>query len=141
MKYVFRQKENRTVLLDKHGVIADLCSQIERMGEQEHCVLALARRTGKAVYEIFDSCTVEEMGGNTGRNLSTVPRKVSLALIQLCAKQGVVPMILHTHPPGICPGEPVSFSDKDRVFIESFSTVAAEKGCLQIFVPLQIKRI
>ncbi len=62
-QYIFRQKETRTVLLDKLGVVAALCEQAEREGEQEHCVLAMARKTGEAVYELFDSCAVEEMGG------------------------------------------------------------------------------
>ncbi|MBP3521385.1 MAG: hypothetical protein J6J87_08585 [Oscillospiraceae bacterium] len=127
-QYVFWQKENRTVLLDKIGVIAALCDQAEREREWEHCVLALAKRTGEAVYELFDSCIVEEIGGSTGRNISNIPQKVSLALISLCVKQRAVPVILHTHPSGAYLGEPVTFSDKDRIFIEKFSAVAIEMG-------------
>lgn len=127
-QYVFRQKKNRTVLLDKLSVIADLCGQAEKEGEQEHCVLALARRTGEAVYELFDSCTVEEMGGSTGLNLSTIPRKVSLALIRLCIKRELVPVILHTHAPNLSPEEPVIFSGKDQIFMDQFSHVAIKQG-------------
>lgn len=127
-QYVFWQKENRTVLLDKIGVIDDLRDQAKSECEREHCVLALAKRTGEAVYELFDSCTVEEMGGSTEQNLSTIPRKVSLALIHLCVKQGLVPAILHTHEPNLCPKKPVAFSRKDRIFMKRFSKVAMEQG-------------
>lgn len=127
-QYVFWNKKRKTVLLDVIGVIADLRDQAEREREREHCALALARRMGEATYEIFDSCTVEEMGGSTGQNLSTIPRKVSLALISLCVKQGLVPVILHTHEPNLCPEEPVFFSRKDQFFMDQFSQVAINRG-------------
>ena len=127
-QYIFRQKETRTVLLDKLGVVAALCEQAEREGEQEHCVLAMDRKTGEAVYELFDSCAVEEMGASTGQNRSTVPRKVSLALIQLCVKRELIPVILHTHAPNLCPEEPVIFSQKDQIFMDRFSQVAIDRG-------------
>lgn len=128
VQYDFSQEKTQVVLLDKIDVIASLRKQAEKEGKREHCVLALGKRIGDGTYEISDSCAVEEMGGSTGRNLSTIPRKVSLALIQLCVKQELVPIILHTHAPGICPNMPVVFSRKDQTFMEQFSGVAIAQG-------------
>lgn len=127
-QYLFPLEQRAMTLQDPKGIIGHIFSLARQEQDREHCMLALAKRIGEATYEIFDSCTAEEIGGSTGRNFSSIPQKVSLALIRLCVKQGFVPMILHTHPAAAYLGELVTFSDKDRIYIEKFSAVAMERG-------------
>lgn len=127
-QYLFSFEQRVMTVQDPENIIGHIFLLAQQEQNREHCTLALAKRIEEATYEIFDSCTVEEIGGSTGRNFSSIPQKVSLALIRLCVKRGFVPMILHTHPSGTYLGEPVTFSDKDCIFIEKFSAVAAERG-------------
>ena len=128
MKYFFPYEKGPIILKDPQGIIDQICMLARKEQNREHCVLALARREAEGIYELFDSCTVEEMGGITGQNLSVIPRKVSLALIRFCVKQKVIPVILHTHAPDICPNASVIFSRTDQIFMEQFSNVAIQEG-------------
>lgn len=123
-QYYFPFDQGKITLIDSEGIVDHICILARQEPTQEHCVLALAQRKSDCVYELIDSCSIGEMGGSTTENYAMIPKKVSLALIRLCARQELVPVIIHTHTPSICPAEPVIFSKKDQLFMEQFSKVA-----------------
>jgi len=105
-------------IIDQSNTIKYICKIARQNNEAENCAVAFARKEGSS-YVVLDHCMVEDLGGKTTCNLSIIPRKVSLALIKVCIKEKLVPLIIHTHL-FLDNDEYVCFSETDKDFITHF---------------------
>lgn len=114
-------------IYDYCNLLPALISQAKSDGN-EKCAVSVGNvktETERCCCDITDYCFVESVGGISKRFLSTVPKKISYALISLCQKTGQTPIIVHTHPEQK-DGASVSFSEQDFRFIERFAALAAK---------------
>lgn len=113
-------------IIDQSNTIKYICKIARQNNEAENCAVAFARKEGSS-YVVLDHCMVENLGGKTTCNLSIIPRKVSLALIKVCIKEKLVPLIIHTHL-FLDNDEYVCFSETDKDFITHFANAAFSMG-------------
>ncbi len=89
----------------------------------EHCALGTIKTrniSGQEVYEIFDYCSIDEIGGKFGKDFVYIPAKASIAFLRICRCYNFIPFIIHSHLINCENGEPVSYSEQDEKYMKKF---------------------
>ena len=113
------------LIKDECGVIAHLQELALKDYSREHCAMVIASQTGEE-YRLCSYCMIQDVGGSTKNQFSVIPRKVSYALLSVCNKRKMIPMILHTHILGYENSKPLCFSPQDIEFADKFITMARQ---------------
>lgn len=113
---------------DENNILRQIAEQAIREPGREHCVLATAEQIDMDTYSLFDSCNAEDIGGTGEAFCFNIPAKVSMALLNICQRERIIPVVIHTHPYHGIDSCSVRFSEGDISYNDHFTEYAAEKG-------------
>lgn len=119
--------KKRVIIEDECGVIKYLQKLASEDYSCEHCAVAVASENNIG-FRLCTYCMVQDVGGRTNEGSSTIPKKVSYALLKICSKERNVPVILHTHILGYEHSKPLEFSPQDMEFADKLAKVAKNMG-------------
>ena len=115
------------IFYDKANIIPTFLQVSGTDMQVEHCALGTIRIrniSGQEVYEIFDYCSIDEIGGKSGKDFVYIPVKTSIAFLRICRCYNFIPFIIHSHLINCENGEPVSYSEQDEKYMKKFSIQA-----------------
>lgn len=117
------------IINDKSGLVQHLKELIKLDEKIEHCVIGVADVVyinGIYEFNIIDHCKTMEFGGTTDIFEVTIPKNVIGALVSICKKQDMIPIIAHSHVSahssvtGYTFAEELQFSPQDMNYIHKF---------------------